>query len=298
MKILLTGHSGFVGTHFQRIAGGIPLSDDGGEPLDLLERARIAAAVSEIAPEAVLHLAGQAFVPESFRDPHATFEVNVTGTLNLLLALKAAGFRGRMVYVSSSDVYGLVSPGDLPLREDRPPRPRSPYAASKVAAEALAYQWNCTESFEVVIARPFNHSGPGQSSNFVISNFAKQVAEIGAGRHEPVLRVGDIDVTRDFTDVRDIVRAYELLLQKGRGGEIYNICAGRETSVRAIRETLLRLAGLEARIEPDQERMRPSEQRRVAGSPAKLENETGWKAEIPLEQTLTDMLAYWEKEIE
>ena len=165
--------------------------------------------------DAVIHLAAQSFVPESFKNPLETFDVNFTGTYNLFSALKEYGFHGKILYISSGDIYGLVSEDKLPITEDYPLKPRNPYAVSKVAAEALCYQWSIAEDIEILIARPFNHIGPNQSERFAVSSFAKQIAEIELGLRKPVLNTGNIDITRDFLDVRDVADAYKLLLEKG-----------------------------------------------------------------------------------
>lgn len=297
MRILLTGANGFVGTYVQQQVACVPFLDSHGASIDLRNAEQVAQGVAAIAPDAVIHLAAQSFVPESFKNPLHTYEVNFLGTLNLLAALKDGGFSGRMLYVGSSDTYGLVDPASLPVVEDAPLRPRNPYAVSKVAAEALCYQWSQTEPFEVVMVRPFNHIGPGQSERFVISDFARQVVEIKGGFRPSLIRVGDIDVTRDFTDVRDVVRAYVLLLERGGNGEVYNVCSGKERSVLSVLESLLRLSGVEAEIVQDAERLRKSEQRRVFGSFAKLHTATGWQPEIPFEQSLKDILTDWEKKL-
>lgn len=295
MKTLLTGASGFVGAYIRRALPCIPL-EDAGQWVDLRDAGHLQRVVAEIKPDAVIHLAAQSFVPESFKDPRETFDINFTGTLHLLQALKLAGFRGRMLFVGSGDMYGLVAPEALPIVEGHPLRPRSPYAVSKVAAEALCYQWSQTEPFEIVMARSFNHIGPGQSERFVIADFARQVAQIQQGQREAVLQVGDIDVTRDFTDVRDVVRAYALLLERGHNGEVYNVCSGVERSIRDLLTLLLERAGVAARIEQDPARLRAAEQRRVYGSFEKLRRDTGWSPAIPLEQTLTEILQDWAKE--
>lgn len=297
MKILLTGYSGFTGQHFLRLAPCAPLATSEGEPIDLLDRAQLAKRVEELQPEAVVHLAAQTFVPDSFADPHATFEVNVTGTLNLLSALAASGFKGRLLYVSSAEVYGLVPPEDLPLREAHALRPRNPYAASKVAAEALVFQHSQTSTFETVIARPFNQLGSGQRDSFAIPNFAKQIIQIKRGGRPPKIEVGDIDVTRDFSDIRDTVRAYALLLERGENGQVYNICSGKEQSVRSMLERLLATAGIEAEVAQDPSRIRPSEQKRVVGSHEKLRAVSGWQPEISTGQTISEVLAYWEEQV-
>lgn len=265
--------------------------------LDLRDPEAAAALVKENAPDAVIHLAAQSWVPDAFRDPELTLQVNVLGTLNLLQALRRTGFSGRMVFVSTGDVYGHVPDNELPIREDRLPAPRNPYAVSKLAAEALCYQWSVTEGMEITIARAFNHIGPGQSERFVVSDFARQVAEIKLGRRQPTVSVGDIDVTRDFTDVRDVVRAYFALLRDGASGEIYNICSGREQSIRALLHRLAAIAGVGISVQQDPSRLRKSEQRRVVGDPAKMQRATGWQSTTELDESLASMLHQWEQEI-
>jgi GDP-4-dehydro-6-deoxy-D-mannose reductase len=265
--------------------------------LDLRDAEAAAALVKEEAPDAVIHLAAQSWVPDAFRDPEFTLQVNVLGTLNLLQALRRTGFSGRMVFVSTGDVYGGVPDNELPIREDRLPAPRNPYAVSKLAAEALCYQWSVTEGMEITIARAFNHIGPGQSERFVVSDFARQVAEIKLGRRQPTVSVGDIDVTRDFTDVRDVVRAYFALLRDGESGEIYNICSGREQSIRALLHRLAAIAGVGISVQQDPSRLRKSEQRRVVGDPAKMQRATGWQSTTELDESLASMLHEWEQEI-
>ena len=296
MKLLLTGASGFVGGFVQQVLPCTPLALDGGI-IDLRDASAVNAAVETIRPDAVLHLAAQTFVPRSFEDPEETFAINFLGTYNLLSSLKKIRFRGRFLLVSSSDVYGLVRPESLPVTEEFLSRPRTPYAVSKVAAEALCFQWGQTEQIEMIIARPFNHIGPGQRPEFAISGFAKQVAEIKRGLTPAIIEVGDIDATRDFCDVRDVVRAYEALLAHGEPGEIYNVCSGVERSVRSLLDQLLCRAGVAAQIKADVSRFRPSEQKRIYGDSSKLRREMGWSPSIPIEQTLDDILDYWEKEI-
>ena len=294
MKLLLTGANGFVGRYVQAALPCVPLPDG----LDLRDRAALTAAVAAIQPDAVLHLAAQSFVPAAFENPRETFDINLAGTLNLLEALQAAEFRGRMLFVGSGDTYGQVSEAALPVREDHPLRPRNPYAVSKVAAEALCYQWSQTSGFEIVMVRPFNHIGPGQSPRFAIADFARQVTEIRLGRRAPALQVGDIDVTRDFTDVRDVVRAYGLLLERGRNGAVYNVCSGREYDIRDLLQRLIALAGVDARIEQDPARRRRAEQRRMVARFEALHRDTGWQPAISMEESLQDLLNDWEKQLQ
>jgi GDP-4-dehydro-6-deoxy-D-mannose reductase len=189
-KLLLTGASGFVGGFVQQVMPCVPL-ERGGQIVDLRDAASTNDAIRSIRPDAVIHLAAQTFVPQSFSDPRETFDINFLGTFNLLSALKQSKFAGRFLLVSSSDVYGLVHPATLPVTETALPRPRSPYAVSKVPAEALCFQWSQTEGFEIVIARPFNQIGPGQRPDFVISGFVKQIADIKCGRNPTVVEVGE-----------------------------------------------------------------------------------------------------------
>ena len=300
-RLLVTGRHGFVGSTLARMVQADAtlrhwVIVDTPEALDLRDRVATVDMVTGAAPDAVLHLAAQSFVPDALRDPAATLQINLFGTLNLLQALKQCGFRGRMIYAGTGDVYGVVPEDALPVAETRLPAPRNPYAVSKLAAEALCYQWTVTEAMDAVLARPFNHIGWGQSERFVVSDFARQVVEIRQGRRKPVVAVGDIDVTRDFTDVRDVVGAYFALLASGSPGEVYNVCSGRETSIRAVLERLATLAGVEIAIEQDPARLRKSEQRRMCGDPAKINGATGWEAATPLDETLADMLRYWESE--
>ena len=296
MKLLLTGSDGFVGSTLLRYRSCVSLADDG-HFVDLRDVGNLTRAIGAIRPDAVIHLAAQSFVPKSFADPRETYEINFLGTLNLLTALRDAGFAGRFLYVGSGDSYGLVSEENLPVTEEHPLRPRNPYAVSKVAAEALCYQWSQTEGLDAVMTRSFNHIGPGQSDRFAVSDFARQVAEIRKGRQEPVIRAGDIDVTRDFTDVRDVVRVYLLLLDHGRKGETYNVCSGVEHSLRALVTRLLELAGVEARVEQDPSRLRRAEQRRMCGSNEKLRLDTGWAPEHSMDASLADIINDWETKL-
>lgn len=291
--ILVTGLSGFVGSYLAGLPGVADLQLDG-RAVDLVAPHEVQAAVARLQPSAVIHLAAQSSVALANDDAASTYRVNFDGTFNLLRALKACDFRGRMLYVGSGDVYGKVGAESLPVTEDTPLRPRNPYAVSKVAAEALCYQWSQTGPFEIVMARPFNHIGARQSPVFAVSDFARQVAAFRRGQGPGTLVVGDIDATRDFTDVRDVVAAYQALLANGRNGEVYNVCSGVERSLREIIEGLFAAAGVRMAIEVDPARLRPSEQRRMLGSFARLQAHTGWRPRIALPETLADIVAYWE----
>ncbi|MGN6656377.1 MAG: GDP-mannose 4,6-dehydratase [Rhodanobacter sp.] len=293
-KLYLTGASGFVGQHIARIVaeGGFgactlhAMPDD----LDIRDSKALHASLASVQPDWVIHLAARSFVPDSFTDPRETLDVNLFGTLSLLCALREMKFGGRLLYVSSGDVYGAVPESVLPVSELRWPEPRNPYAASKIAAETLCLQWHRSEQLDVIVARPFNHIGPGQGERFVVPALARQVARIAAGLQEPTLVVGDIDVTRDFSDVRDVVRAYAAMLDRGRAGQTYNVCSGREVTIRSILQTLSMLAGVDPAIVQDGARLRPSEQRRMVADCRRLRADTGWEPALPLEASLQQIL--------
>ena len=300
-RLLITGSSGFVGTHLldAMAAGGMP----GYEPqtidgIDIGDEAALTAQLRDAVPDAVIHLAAQSNVPQAFADPRGTIETNLLGTLALLRALQAVGFRGRFLFVSSGDVYGVVPEAALPVDESRAPAPRNPYAVSKVAAEALCRQWHATEGLDLLIARPFNHIGPAQGEAFVVPSLAKQVAYIALGRGEPVVDAGDLETSRDFTDVRDVVAAYFALLARGKAGETYNVSSGREVVVRTLFDRLCELADVTPKLRIDGARLRRAEQRRMVASSDKLRADTGWQPVIPLDRTLADILEYWTERLE
>lgn len=295
-KILLaTGLSGFVGRHLQTL----PMPASGSWrlleslPYDLLDPVSLDAWLQTGVPDAVIHLAGQTFVPEAFKDPAHTLQINLLGTLNLLQALKRAGFNGTFLFVSSGDVYGQVAEADLPITESLAPKPRNPYAVSKVAAELLCLQWGYAEGWRMLIARPFNHIGPGQAPSFVVPGMAQQIVRAD-GAQRITLEVGDIDVSRDFLDVRDVISAYFALLEHGRSGEIYNLCSGVERTIRELILQMARLRGVSVELVQAPSRLRPADQRRVVGSAAKLQQDTGWKPSISITETLQSVLSDWE----
>jgi len=292
-RLLLTGAGGFVGSTIRAEAAagrfGEWQLEAAPADLDLRDGDAVSAWIAGVRPDGVLHLAAQGFVPRSFEAPGETFDINVGGTLHLLQALSAAAFTGRFVYVSSGDVYGLVPDADLPVDERRLAEPRNPYAVSKVAAEELVLMWHRTFGLDAVIARPFNHIGPGQGAQFAVPSFASQIVAIERGA-EPVIRTGDIDTTRDFTDVRDVVAAYNALLRSGCPGQRYVIGSGREYRMRTLIEMMCELTGVEVTLEQDPARMRPAEQRRMVANAALLKEHTGWEPLIPIRDTLTAVL--------
>lgn len=298
-RLFVTGLTGFVGQHLQ---SRLALPDSAWEllaaatPYDLTDAQSLSDLWPQM-PDAVIHLAGQTFVPEAFRDPARTFAINLNGTLNLLQALKARGFAGTFLYVSSGDVYGQVDERHLPITEQQPPCPRNPYAVSKLSAEFLSLQWGLSEGWPVLVARPFNHIGAGQKDNFVIASAARQINRIKLGLQGPQLEVGDIDVSRDFLDVGDVISAYLALLQSGTAGQVYNICSGREQNIRSLIEQLGDLAQVQLQLVQDPARLRRADQRRVCGSHAKLAAATGWAPAITTQQSLRTILSDWETRV-
>lgn len=296
-KLLVTGLNGFVGGHLQALLSSMENEAwqlMASKPHDLLDCASLDAWLQDECPDAVIHLAGQTFVPEAFRDPQRTLEVNLLGTLNLLQALKRRGFSGTFLYVSSGDVYGQVAESDLPIIESLAPRPRNPYAVSKVSAELLCQQWSYSEPWRIIVARPFNHIGQGQAESFVIPSMARQLIRVRQSLQPAQIEVGDVDVTRDFLDVGDVLKAYLALLEHGRSGEIYNICSGVERQVRDLIMQMASLAGVDVELVQDATRMRRAEQRRVLGCSEKLQKETGWKPGVSITETLQAVLSDWE----
>jgi GDP-4-dehydro-6-deoxy-D-mannose reductase len=295
--LLVTGHTGFVGRAVRDALQAPPAASEWRfatlpETLDI-RSPELAAHIDAIRPAAVMHLAGRTNVAESFREPEDFFDVNVHGTWNLLKSLRSSGFDGRLLFVSSGDCYGAIPPASLPIGESQPLRPRNPYAVSKAAAEALCYQWSQTERIGVILSRSFNHVGPGQDARFAIASFARQVARIRAGKAPPRIETGSLDVTRDVTDVRDVVRAYLALLERGRPGEIYNVGSGVETRLADVLDALLEYAGVAVERVIDPGRLRADEQRRAVADVRKIAADTGWTASIPLAKTLHDVLDDW-----
>lgn len=293
-RLLVTGVSGFVGTH---VAAAVERGIFGGDyqvvetpsKLDLRDAVAVHAWVRDSAPSAVLHLAAQSFVPRSFEAPAETFDINLGGTLNLLQSLRACGFAGRLLYVSSGDIYGRVPSEAIPVDESRMPEPRSPYAVSKWTAEQLCLQWHRSEGMNVVVARPFNHVGPGQDRRFALPSMAAQIVAYKEGRQQAI-NVGNLDVTRDFTDVRDVVIAYASLLASAKPGQTYVVGSGIERSLRSILQDMCEIAGASPPIIHDPARARAAEQIRMCADPARLRHDTGWEPAIPFETTLADIL--------
>jgi len=296
-RALLIGGAGFAGSHMARLLENeysVTIAD---RKVDIRDKEKIQSVVKRIKPHIVINFAFLTTVRETFADPDATYQIGFYGMLNLLNALKQIDFKGRVLNISSSEVYGFPDSGDLPLDESARIKPMSPYSVAKIAAESLCYQWSQSEGIDIVTARPFTHIGPGQSDRFALSSFSRQLAEMELGLREPVMHVGNLNSTRDISDVRDVVRAYGLLLKYGESGEVYNVCSGHELVVRTLLEALIEITALSVRVETDQTLVRGKEQQRILGSYTKLNKATGWEPEISLRKTLFDMIAFWKKEL-
>ena len=308
--ILVTGAAGFAGSHlldllsdegahvvaWQRPSGTPGPTDDGTastrvtwQSVDLLDRDAVYRAIAKLQPSAVYHCAGASHVGRSWESTTHTFAVNVRGTHHIFEGLRRAGIRARVVVPSSAMVYASA---DGALTEDDPLMPSSPYALSKLAQEMVG-QHASSDALHVTIARAFNHVGPRQDPYFAASGFARRIADIEFGRWEAEIAVGNLNARRDITDVRDTVRAYRLILQRGAKGRAYNVCSGRAISIGDLLDMLLARARVAIRVRVDTTRYRPHDIPIVVGDHTRISTELGWRAEIPLERTLDDLLEFW-----
>ena len=302
MRALVTGATGFVGRYLLEAldASGVETLACGGPndadafPIDLADPASLRAALDLARPDVVFHLAAQTFVPDALAAPEATYRANVLGVAHLTQAMREYAGGGerlpRLLFTSSAEVHGAQSPDRFPLVETTPPNPSNPYAASKAAAEMLLLGEARAYGLDVVIARAFNHIGPGQSDRFVVANFAAQLARIAAGS-EPTMYVGNLDAKRDFLDVRDVVAAYVALATHGARGETYNIASGAARSIRELLRELIIAAHVPVEVRDDPARMRPSDVPLFVGDNGKLRAATGWAPSIPFTRSIREI---WE----
>lgn len=317
MKVLITGITGFVGSHLVEylltkknieIYGIIRWRSDIANINHLKEKLKLYEAdmrdfvsvkgmIAKIKPDKIFHLAAQSFVGTSFHAPQETLTTNIIGQLNILEAVRSLGINPFIQVAGSSEEYGLVHKNEIPIKETNPLRPLSPYAVSKIAQDMLGYQYFKSYGLNIVITRAFNHTGPRRGEPFVSSNFAKQIAMIEKGKQKPVIHVGNLEPIRDFNDVRDIVRAYWLSLEKCKPGEAYNISSGKGYKIKEVLDILLSLTKIKVKIKQDSERMRPSDVPVLVGDSTKFRKITGWKPEIPFEKTLKDLLNFWRENV-
>ena len=315
-KALITGIGGFAGGHLaehlldngwevvglerqgaslaalEKVAGGMPV-----EECDIVSAGGVARVFERLTPDVVFHLAATSFVPSAEDAPQATFDINAKGSLNILDGCHRHIPRARIILISSATVYGAVSPEKMPITEDHPLSPMNFYTLTKLCAEEVSRYYHRVHALPVVILRPFNHIGPRQSRSFVTSSFASQIAEIEAGERAPVLNVGNLDAARDFTDVRDMVRAYRLAAEKCGAGQVYNICSGRAHTIREILHRMLRLTTARIELSEDPQRLRKSDIPLLYGDYSRFLRATGWRPEHDLDSTLGEILDYWRRQV-
>ncbi len=319
MRVLVTGIDGFVGSHMAELLhsiGGVDvygtiITPQPGPNLkgitgklrlrqaDILNASRIEELFHDIRPERIIHLAGQAFVPTSVVDPVGTIQTNIAGSMSILEAARKMQERENLevqvLIVSSSEVYGKVAPELLPIKEELPLNPGNPYAASKASIDLISQAYRKTYGLRVTVARPFNHVGPRQAPSFVCSEFARKFAEFAAGTTPPVLRPGNLGARRDFTDVRDVVRAYWTMLEHPSDNVVYNVCSGKAASIREIISLFEEITGINADVAVEQAKVRPYDVPVLLGSAERLKAETGWTPTFTLRETLKDVFTYWQR---
>ncbi|MHB8510964.1 MAG: GDP-mannose 4,6-dehydratase [Actinomycetota bacterium] len=317
MRILITGVTGFVGSHLAEhcldlghevagtyrwrsrdenleiVKGKVALFD-----ADLRDAVGVRKVIAEFEPERIFHLAAQSYVHASWHSPAETMTTNIQSQVNLFEAVRESQLTECRIQIAcSSEEYGMVYPDETPIKETNPLRPLSPYAVSKVAQDLMGYQYFMSYGMFIVRTRAFNHTGSRRGFVFAESNFARQIALIEKGKQEPVIKVGNLDAFRDYTDVRDIVRAYVVSLEKCEPGEAYNIGTGSAWRIGDMLDTLIDYSTVKVQIEPDPERMRPSDVPRLESDSSKFRAATGWEPKIPFEQTLLDLLNYWRERV-
>lgn len=313
MKVLITGITGFAGSHLADYClerGGVDVygiirwrsRTENVEHLgdrvkmmecDLRDASSTRDVIDEIRPDYIFHLAAQSFVPTSWRAPTESLTTNVIGQLNIFEAVRKMDLNCRIQIACSSEEYGMVYEDELPITEANPLRPLSPYGVSKVGQDLLGYQYFMSYKMPIIRTRGFNHTGPRRNAVFVVSDFAKQIVEIEKGERDPVIFVGNLEASRDFTDVRDMVRAYFLALEKGKAGEAYNICSEKSWTIQEVLDKLVALSKVSIEVKEDPARLRPSDVPRLLGDCSKFKKDTGWEPQIPFDTTLEDVIDFW-----
>jgi GDP-4-dehydro-6-deoxy-D-mannose reductase len=311
VRWLVTGAAGFVGGHLvarlraegvREVFGMVrpgsgPAAGYQRVETELLDAEALRRSVAALRPDRIVHLAAQSSARESWRDPEGTLRTNLFGLLYLLEAVRHAGLTPRLLVVGSAEEYGAVPGAAEPIPEETPLRPASPYAVSKAAQGYLALQYALAHGLHVVRTRTFNHTGPGRGPGFAESSFARQIAEIEAGRHDPTIAVGNLEAVRDFTDVRDVVRAYVRLLESGQPGEVYNVASGHGRRVGEVLERLISHARAPVVVRRDPQLLRPVDTPYLVGDAARLRRVTGWEPEISFDRTLADLLDHWRERV-
>lgn len=315
-KALITGITGFVGSHLAEFLLNENLTVhgilrwrskmDNIQPFkkklylheaDLLDAHSLYAVIDQIKPNYIFHLAAQSFVKSSWASPANTIEINMVGSVNLFEAVRQTKLPTVIQIACSSEEYGKVYPSEIPIKETNPLRPLSPYAVSKVGMDYLGYQYWESYGLKIIRTRGFNHTGPRRGEVFSESSFAKQIAEIEKRKREPIIYVGNLETERDYTDVRDMVRAYYLSVKKCDPGEVYNIATGKTWKIKKVLHHLISLAKVKVTFKEEAERMRPSDVPLLLGDATKFVKKTGWQPEIPFEKTLKDLLNYWRERV-
>lgn len=311
-KALIVGAAGFVGSylarelmqnhdmevhatklaHEQLEMEGMQVHD-----LNILNKDEIITLLYEVRPDYIFHLAAQSSVSVAWKNPGLTIDINIKGAVNLMDAIRELFYKPRVLIIGSGEEYGHIKDGETPIKEDNHLRPGNIYAATKVCQNMIASIYTQAYDMQLMMVRAFNHIGPCQSPIFVISDFCKQVAEIEAGRKEPVMYVGNLAARRDFTDVRDVVRAYALLVQKGVPGETYNVGSGHAYAIRDILDLIISMSSADIKVEIDPNKIRPVDVPIIEADVTKLNQTTGWTQQIPLKQTIQETLDYWRERV-
>lgn len=308
MRALIIGAGGFVGSYlieelsvkrgWEVWATKLPaekLEADGCavENLDILDENAVYALLTKVKPDFIFHLAAQSSVALSWKKPALTADINIKGTINILEAARRSELPVRIIMIGSGEEYGYAANRDIPVDEAVTPVPGNIYAVTKYTQNMLGRLYCDAYGMDIISVRAFNHIGPGQLPQFVVADFCKQAADIEAGRQEPVIRVGNLSAKRDFTDVRDIVRAYGELALKGRKGETYNVGSGKAVPIQSILDKICELSSSDIKVEIDKARFRPADTPKIEADISKLSKDTGWKPEIPIESALRDIIDYW-----